>query len=154
MPHRSPQSSPRYNSWRETQCISYRSPQSYPKVKYLKRNIIHILGLRLWTTVRYVLCFSSAILPWATTVDFGGVCIVFFFRYFTLGYEGEIPEEKHNTYPTEVHSRSPRYNTWRETQYISYRSPQSYPKVKYLKRNIIHTWQKSTIVAQVKSGLR
>jgi hypothetical protein len=71
------------------------------------------LGLRLWTSVGYVLCFSSGFSPWA-------------------------------------HSRSPRYNTCRETQCISYRSPQSYPKVKYLKRNIIHTWPKSTIVAQDK----
>ena len=48
---------------------------------------IFYLGIRLWTTVRYVLCFSSDILPWDTTVDFGRVCIVFLFRYFTLGYD-------------------------------------------------------------------
>jgi hypothetical protein len=53
---------------------------------------VFYLGLRLWTSVRYVLCFSSDILPSDTTV---------------------------------VHSRSPRWNTWRETQYISYRSQQS-----------------------------
>ena len=45
------------------------------------------LGLRLWTSVRYVLCFSTGIVPWATTVDFGGVGIVFLFSYFTLGYD-------------------------------------------------------------------
>jgi hypothetical protein len=45
------------------------------------------LGLRLWTSVRYVLCFSTGIVPWATTVDFGQVCIEFLFRYCTLGYD-------------------------------------------------------------------
>ena len=45
------------------------------------------LGLRLCTSVRYVLCFSSGILPWATTVDFGQVCIVFLFRYCILDYD-------------------------------------------------------------------
>ena len=48
---------------------------------------VFYLRLRLWTSVRYVLCFSSDILPWDTTVDFGRVCIVFLFRYFTLGYD-------------------------------------------------------------------
>ena len=38
------------------------------------------LRLRLLTSVRYVLCFSSGNVPWATTVDFGQVCIVFLFR--------------------------------------------------------------------------
>ena len=45
------------------------------------------LGLRLWTSVRYVLCFSSGIVPWSTTVDFGQVCIVFLFRCCTLVYD-------------------------------------------------------------------
>jgi hypothetical protein len=66
------------------------------------------LGLRLWTSVRYVLSFSSGIVPWATIVDFGQICIVFlfsciflwattvdlgqmcivvFFRYWTMRYD-------------------------------------------------------------------
>ena len=62
---------------------------------------LHVLylGLRLWTSVRHVLWLSSGIVPWATTVDFGQVCIVFLLLYLVnLGYS----EDKQRVFMLEI----------------------------------------------------
>jgi hypothetical protein len=77
-------------------------------------------GLLQWTSVRYILWFSSGIVPLATTVDFGQAWIVFLYRYCT---------KNGNT----IHA-------WPKFTVVS--------KIKYLKRNTIHTLPKSMVVAQ------